>query len=89
MDAFKGVFKLQQDLCTKFNLYLKRLSSSFSQLSDMDEASSMATSTRLELDKLKKLHAAELDLVASEKLDAMNALAVAEANMNAMEDEVE
>lgn len=25
MDAFKGVFKLQQDLYTKFNLYLKRL----------------------------------------------------------------
>ena len=54
----------------------------------MNEASSMATSARLELDKLKKVHAAELRRADEEKVDAVRALAVAEAKLKSLEDEV-
>ncbi|XP_076809692.1 uncharacterized protein LOC143452557 isoform X2 [Clavelina lepadiformis] len=64
---------------------LRRLES---QMSEMDEASTLATSFRLELDKSKRNHAQELAQTHQELEEAKRAVASSEKNIKDLEEEI-
>ncbi|CAK8682059.1 unnamed protein product [Clavelina lepadiformis] len=66
----------------------RRLRRLESQMSEMDEASTLATSFRLELDKSKRNHAQELARTHQELEEAKRALASSEKNIKDLEEEI-